>query len=146
MIYTASYFETNRHHGQLISISRSIPKWFRVDGRLEFFIPSADLLRDWKGKRIDEAEYTNRYREQIKANLKLIKAWLERLDPKEDQTLLCWEKSGINETLKRWQQMGKWQQERPFCHRNLAIKLVEKYRPDCYGGQDVINYPMPVCR
>ena len=80
MIYTASYFETNRHHGQLISISRSIPKGFRVDGRLEFFIPSADLLRDWKEKLINQEEYTNRYREQIKANLKLIKAWLERLD------------------------------------------------------------------
>ena len=70
MLYTASYFEPQRHHGKLISISRSIPQNFRIHGRLEFFIPSADLLRDWKAKRIGEEEYTNRYREQIKANLK----------------------------------------------------------------------------
>ena len=68
MLYTASYFEPQRHHGKLISISRSIPQNFRINSRLEFFIPSADLLRDWKAKR-------------------------------------------------------------PFCHRNLAIKLVEKFRP-----------------
>jgi hypothetical protein len=61
VIYTASYFETNRHHGKLLSISRSIPQGFRVDGRLEFFIPGADLLWDWKTKRINEEEYTNRY-------------------------------------------------------------------------------------
>jgi hypothetical protein len=146
VLYTASYFEPQRHHGKLISISRSIPQNFRVHGRLEFFIPSTDLLRDWKVKRIDEAEYTNRYREQIKANLKPIKAWLERLDTREDQTLLCWEKSGMDETLKRWQETGKWDEERPFCHRNLVIKLVEEFRPDCYGGQDVINYPMPICQ
>jgi hypothetical protein len=147
VIYTASYSERNRHHGQLISISRSIPQGFRIDGRLEFFVPSADLLRDWKEKRINsEEEYTNRYREQIRAHLKPIKTWLENLDPRQDQTLLCWERSGIDETLKRWQKTGQWHEKRPFCHRNLVIKLVEKFRPDCYGGMDVINYPMPVCR
>jgi hypothetical protein len=71
VLYTASYFEPQRHYGKLISISRSIPKNFRVHSRLEFFIPSADLLRDWKAKRIGEEEYTNRYREQIRANLKV---------------------------------------------------------------------------
>ncbi|MGK7876674.1 MAG: hypothetical protein AB4426_26295 [Xenococcaceae cyanobacterium] len=139
MIYTASYFESNRHHGKLLSISRSIPQGFRVDGRLEFFVPSADLLRDWKKKRIGEEEYINRYREQIRANLKAIKTWLSNLDPKEDITLLCWEHSGIDETKKRWQETGEWKEQRPFCHRNLVIKLVEKFRPDCYGGTDVLN-------
>jgi hypothetical protein len=91
-----------------------------------------------EAKRIDQEEYTNRYREEIRANLKAIKAWLERLDSREHQTLLCWEHSGRDETLKR--------SPKTFSHRNLAIKLVEKFRPDCYGGQDVINYPMPVCR
>ncbi|MGH2413732.1 MAG: hypothetical protein ACRDEA_08580 [Microcystaceae cyanobacterium] len=121
MIYTASYFESNRHHGKLISISRNIPKGFRVDGVIEFFIPHISLLKDWKAKAIDQEDYTNRYREQIRANLKTIKAWLEGLDPGKEQTLLCWEKSGIDETLKRWQETGQWKEERPFCHRNLAI-------------------------
>jgi hypothetical protein len=56
MIYTASYFEPHRHHGKRLSISRSIPAGFRVEGRLEFLIPSADLLQAWKAKRINETE------------------------------------------------------------------------------------------
>ena len=145
MIYTASYFERNRHHGLLISISRSVPQGFQVDGRLEFFIPSADLLRDWKSNRLDEQGYTNRYREQVRSNFKAIKAWLSTLDPKEDMTLLCWERSGIDETLRRWEQTGEWREQKPFCHRNLVIKLVQKFRPHCYGGKDVLKMSLPVC-
>jgi uncharacterized protein YeaO (DUF488 family) len=145
MIYTASYFEPNRHHGQRISISRSVPKGFKVNGRLDFFVPSAQLLREWKEKRIDKEKYTESYRAQIKANFKEIKAWLSTLDPTKDMTLLCWEKSGIDETLKQWQETGVWQEEKPFCHRNLAIRMVQKYRNDCYGGTDVLNMTLPLC-
>ena len=66
MIYTASYFEPHRHHGKRLSISRSIPAGFQVEGRLEFLIPHADLLKAWKTKWINETEYTNRYREHNK--------------------------------------------------------------------------------
>lgn len=146
MIYTASYFEPNRHHGKLLSISRSIPQGFQVQGRLEFFIPSADLLQDWKKQRIGKGEYTDRYREQIKANLKAIQAWLSDLDPQEDMTLLCWERSGKDRTLVSSQGKRPLNEEQAFCHRNLAIKLVYRFRLDCYGGTDVINYPLPVCQ
>ncbi|WP_013320678.1 hypothetical protein [Gloeothece verrucosa] len=146
MIYTASYFEPHRHHGQLFSISRSIPHNFRVDGRLEFFVPSADLLQDWKQKRINEEEYTSRYREEVKANFPVIKVWLANLDPKKHITLLCWERSGMDEALKHWEKTGKWKHERPFCHRNLVIKIVQKFRPDCYGGTDILKVLMPICR
>ncbi|ACK70822.1 conserved hypothetical protein [Gloeothece citriformis PCC 7424] len=146
MIYTASYFEPHRHHGQLFSISRSVPQGFRVDGRLEFFVPNANLLQDWKQKRINEEEYINRYREQIKTNFKAIKAWLSDLNPKKHITLLCWERSGVDETLKRWEETGQWKEEQPFCHRNLAIKVIQKFRPDCYGGRDILHVTMPVCQ
>ncbi|MDV3002631.1 MAG: hypothetical protein N5P05_004286 (plasmid) [Chroococcopsis gigantea SAG 12.99] len=145
MIYSASYFESQRHHGQLISISRSIPKGFRVNGTLNFFVPSADLLKDWKEKLIDEEAYTARYREQIKANFKIIKGWLSELKPEKDATLLCWERSGAEETIKTLEETGRWQKTQPFCHRNLVIKLVQKYRPDCYGGTDVNNLSLPIC-
>jgi hypothetical protein len=135
MIYSASYFESPRHHGQLLSISRSVPDGFRVDGTLDFFVPSADLLKAWKKKLIDEDGYTARYREQIKANFNPIKAWLSELKPQKDATLMCWERSGAEERIS----------PRPFCHRNLVMKIVQKYRPDCYGGSDVINLPMPIC-
>jgi len=139
VIYTASYFEPNRHHGKLLSISRSIPQGFQVEGRLEFFIPIADLLQDWKKQRIGKVEYTDRYREQIKANLKTIQAWLSDLDPKEDMTLLCWERSGKDRTLVSSQGKSQLNEEQPFCHRNLVIKLVYRFRLDCYGGTDVIK-------
>lgn len=139
MIYTASYFEPHRHHGKRLSISRSIPAGFRVEGRLECLIPSADLLNAWRAKRINEAEYTNHYRKQIKMNLPIIKHWLSNLDPQEDMTLLCWESSAINKIVTKPVGIVEEAKERPFCHRNLAIKLVQKFRPDCYGGMDVMN-------
>lgn len=145
MIYTASYFEENCHHGRLISISRSEPKRIRIHDKLDFLVPSAELLRDWKSNLIDVAGYTARYREEVRQNWKSVKTWLNSLDPVEDQTLLCWEGSGIDETLKRWQETGQWREEQPFCHRNLAIKLVERYRPDCYGGRDVLLVPKLLC-
>ncbi|MDV3001013.1 MAG: hypothetical protein N5P05_002619 [Chroococcopsis gigantea SAG 12.99] len=138
MIYSACYFENERHHGRLLSISRSVPDGFRVDGTLDFFVPSADLLRAWKQKLIDEDGYTARYREQIKANFKIIKAWLSELKPEKDATLLCWERSGKDEG-------NQGEKTQPFCHRNLVMKLVQKYRPDCFGGTDVIALSLPVC-
>lgn len=139
MIYTASYFEENRHHGRLISISRSEPKGIRIDGKLDFLVPSIELLRDWKKNLIDVEGYIARYREEVRQNWAAVKAWIESLDPAEDQTLLCWERSRIEKNLKHWQQTGQWSEGRPFCHRNLAIKIVERYRPDCYGGRDVLH-------
>jgi hypothetical protein len=68
---------------------------------------------------------------------------LSDLDPKEDMTLLCWERSGIDRALVSSQGKSQLNEEQPFCHRNLVIKLVYRFRLDCYGGTDVINYPLP---
>lgn len=126
MIYTASYFQPEYHHGRLISISRTVPKDFEVADRLDFFVPHAALLRDWKAKIIDETAYIDRYRIQIKQSGGQIRSWLNGLDKHTDQTLLCWEKKGA------------------FCHRNLVIKLIRHYRLDCYGGRDVAHINMPL--
>lgn len=128
MLYTASYQEPAHHHGLLLSISRSIPACFKTDDKLEFLMPNAQLLVDWKATRLSEAEYVERYREQVKQSWQEVKAWLDNLDPKPDRTLLCWERKG------------------KFCHRNLIAKLVQKYRPDCFGGCDVIRVEMPLCK
>ncbi len=119
MIYTASYFQPENHHGKLLSISKSEPRRFQVDGKLYFFAPSEGLLLDYKAKKIDNESYTDQYRKQMRLVLSQIGDWLRSLKPEEDITLLCWEKKGY------------------FCHRNLVIKFVEKYRPDCFGGCDV---------
>ena len=118
MIYTASYFTPEHHHGLKISISRSEPKNIVVLGYLNMFAPSLALLNQWK-KGMSEQEYIDIYREEMRRKWYHIDFWLTRLKPEEDQTLLCWEKKG------------------QFCHRNLVIKFVEKYRPDCYGGMDI---------
>lgn len=127
MLYTASYLEPKNHHGSLICISRSIPKGFKVAKNLPFLIPDANLLNDWKAKTIDEEIYTQRYREQIKQSWKKVKTWLDSLEAKEHQTLLCWEKSGS------------------FCHRKLVGKLIQHYRPDTWGGGDIGRVEMEKC-
>ncbi len=90
MLYTASYFEPSHHHGEKVAISRSLPKGFKADGRLDFLAPSRELLSDWKNEKINEVEYTARYRVQIKQNWQQVKVWLDSLSSKKDLTLLCW--------------------------------------------------------
>lgn len=126
MLYTASYFTPIHHHGKKVAISVSIPKGFQVDNKLSFLAPNAELLTDWKNEKIDEAEYTKRYRVQIRYDWKQVKAWLDSLNPYEDLTLLCWEKTG-------------------FCHRNLVAILVKHYRPDCFRGCDVVRIEWDKC-
>ena len=127
MLYTASYFVPTHHHGLLLSVSNKIPKGFRVDGRLQFFAPSDQLLADWKAKLIDEDAYIERYRAQTKHNWKDIKLWLDSLDPKQDATILCYERQG-------------------FCHRNLIGKIIQHYRPDCWRGADVACIKLEQCK
>jgi len=122
MLYTASYFEPENHHGQLISASRSRPKSITVASSLKFLAPSAALLKDWKIG-ITEDTYTDRYRSEIRDNWTEVKDWLDTLDPQVDATLCCWEKAG------------------DFCHRNMIAKLVSHYRSDCFGGCDVATEP-----
>ncbi len=66
MLYTASYFEPRHWHGDLIAISASVPKEVKVKASLPFLFPSSNLLAAWEAKRLDEIEYTERYRIQIK--------------------------------------------------------------------------------
>ncbi len=118
-IYTASYFCPQHHHGTLIAISRSVPKGFVVEQRLPMFAPSKALLEDWKAGGLDEVQYTDRFREELRPRLGLIRDWLNAVQSGEAMTLLCWERPG------------------EFCHRNLILKLIRKFRPECWGGADV---------
>lgn len=127
MLYTASYFEPVHHHGRLLSISRSIPKRCTVDDKLDFLVPNAQLLSDWKDKSIDEAAYCERYRLQLKESWQQVSDWLKSLDASTTMTLLCYERSGA------------------FCHRNLVAKLVSKHRRDVFGGCDVRRVEIPQC-
>ena len=106
MLYTASYSEPAYHHGLLLSISSSVPPDFKLDGKLEFLIPSTDNRLNCPTEPINFAEYTEQYREQIKNSWQEVKSWLDHLDPKQHSTLLCGKCVGR------------------FCHRYLVAKLV----------------------
>ena len=119
MLYTASYFEPENHHGELISISRTVPNGVRVDSELPLFAPSPDLLRRWKAKLIDEDGYTSIYREQMRKSWSEVKNWVSSVHEHYTATLLCWEKAG------------------EFCHRNFVAVIIEAQRPEIFGGRDV---------
>lgn len=124
MLYTASFFQPENHHGQVFSIARSQPKGFNFP-QLSFLAPSEKLLNSWKYENISEETYTSYYRQEIAANWTQVKRWLDSLDSAVDITLLCWEKTGLSD--------GK-----SFCHRNLVGLIVQKWRADCWGGSDVL--------
>lgn len=126
-IYTASYFEPTHQHGRLIAISHSIPKGFKVQKQLKFLAPAPELLQDWQQGQTDQGGYIRRYRAQINADWKQVKQWLESLKTEPDMTLLCWERKG------------------EFCHRNIVAQLLQKHRPECWGGRDVLKVVMPLC-
>lgn len=117
--YFASYFQPENHHGVIVSISRSEPKQFIRVPKCVSLVPSQQLLSDWK-QGMSEAEYVDRYREEVRSNWANILFWLRvKAGQEEDLTLCCWEKSG------------------EFCHRNLAAKIVERHFPANYGGCDI---------
>lgn len=119
MIYSASYSSKDHWHGEPICISRIPPKSFK--GRsIDFLAPSWTLLYDYKHQGLTQEEYTDRYRLELQQKWRsLVCPWLRSLDPKIDQTVLCYEPKG------------------EFCHRNFVMLMIQKHRPDCYGGRDV---------
>lgn len=127
MLYTACYFEPGHHHGKLLSISHSLPKGFKIDGKLDFLAPNVQLLEAWKAKSIDETAYCERYRLQLKESWQQVSDWLNSLNTNTTATLLCYERSGA------------------FCHRNLVAKLVAKHRSDVFGGCDLRRVEIPKC-
>ena len=121
MIYAASFFCPEHHHGRLVAISHSLPKgWNGKVDRLSILAPTQRILDDYKARRIGEAQYVEAYRDRLSDVWPTVKAWLNSLEPEIDQTLLCWEKPG------------------QFCHRNLVLQMVQKHRPDCHGGADIL--------
>lgn len=127
MLYCASYFQSENHHGELIAISRSIPKGVEVAGHLDFFKPTQELLNWWKTTSQDESvwsEYTSRFWAILSDRKTQILDWVHALGrkPTQDMTLLCWEKAGA------------------LCHRNLVARLLQKHCPEWFGGCDVPRF------
>lgn len=125
MIYTASYSETNRHHGNLISISLYPPKWLSLP-QLPLFAPTLKMLSDWKDSRhtdTDWKSYEAAFWELMKLRRAEVMSWLQTLTQGQDMTLACFEKS-TDSPLR--------------CHRTFVGQIIQKYRLGCWGGSDVV--------
>jgi ribonuclease D len=132
MLYTASYFQPENHHGQLISISRSRPAKFQQVPTLDFFAPTQDLLDFWhKETKTTQLEaipqlwtqYQDQFFEILDDRTSQIEDWIAQLNPAEDYTLCCWER-----TTDRI----------PNCHRNDVGALLAVRCKELWGGFDVI--------
>lgn len=125
MIYFTGFQNWEKQFGVLLSIANTEPNGFKgyVD-RLHFFTPNWKDVNLWKTSPKTDADWDRfvaMYRIVCRERWKEIDRWLHSLTPEQDMTLLCWEPSSQR------------------CHRSLAAKFVEVYRPDCYGGLDVQN-------
>lgn len=97
--------------GKVYSLALGYPNNLGVRNRVSCLAPTWKLVRAYKKRQIDEAEYTAQYRLLIKRRWSAVKRWLDSLDANCDMYLCCWERTG-------------------FCHRFLVAKLIAKYRPD----------------
>lgn len=126
MIYFASYFAPDHHHGLKVSISNSTPDGFKCDRHLDYLAPPKGTLSYWqkvkaqgKPTEADWELFKTGYRIHIKKVILEFKEFLEFCEPHEDMTFLSWEEAGN------------------YCHRNLVAKIVEKMFHHLYGGCDV---------
>lgn len=121
MIFTSHY---NSHIiGDRVSISIHPPKKWK-GGHLQIFAPTQELLDFWKNSSQDAAAWED-YKEQFKVimqqRMPQVKEWLEGLSFDRNATLLCYPEK--------------------YCHRSLVGLIIEKHRPDCWGGEigDISN-------
>lgn len=115
MIFTSHY--SGHAIGKRTSISIHPPKGWK-GGHLQLFAPTKDLLEFWK-KSSQDADVWEEYKEQFKAiiqqRMPRVKEWLKGLSFDKDMTLLCYPEK--------------------YCHRSLVGLIIEKHRPDCWGGE-----------
>jgi len=96
MIYTASYFDTIRHYGTLISISNSEPKGFVTHGKFVGLKPAWRYVQALKDGKITFTQFARLYRKKLDKfpwDMSDAAAVLEQFNSGEKHcTLLCWEK------------------------------------------------------
>ena len=123
MLYTASYFQPETHHGKLISISASQPAQFKKLPTLNFFAPTWKLVEQWKNSKKtpkDWHDYQDHFYHLVDERWNQIEDWFgDRTFLEENITLLCWEKP------------------KDYCHRNDVGALIAANLPYLWGGGDV---------
>lgn len=114
-IHVASFFDKKNHCGRILSIAVSQPKGFDIE-TVNCLVPSWKLVSRFRSEKIDEAEYTQLYNEQVLEHLtphslrNQIVAVCKKLV--KEVTLLCWEREG------------------EFCHRYLVYQWLKKWKKE----------------
>jgi len=80
--------------------------------RIECLCPTKDLVYGYKYDSKSVEWYTNGYRALLASKWADVKQWLDSLKVDEDMALVCYCKEGV------------------FCHRQLMMQMIEKWRPD----------------
>lgn len=130
MIHFTAFSKWECQFGEVQSIAKYPPKSHSQVNTINPFVPSWNAVQSYKNSPKFEADwdkYIDAYRNICRSNWKAIKHWLSNLNPEIDATLCCWESSPIR------------------CHRSLVAKIIETYRPDCYGGLEVKNGDRRIC-
>lgn len=113
-LFTGTLFDTSTHVGTALDVTRGSEKSDPTSWLLRF-APSWDLLRAYKGKRIDWPAYTRRYYAEMRASYEAHETdWLRlaRMAVEGDVTLLC---------FCHWATEAK-----PECHRFLLRDMLRK--------------------
>ena len=124
MIHFTAFSKWEYQFGEVQSIAKYPPKSHSNVSTISLFVPTWDAVGKYKNSpksKEDWDKYVDAYRNTCRSRWRAIEHWLGNLTPEIDATLCCWEQSPVR------------------CHRSLASKIVETYRPDCYGGLDVRN-------
>lgn len=121
MIYT-SYFgrikSLDPRIGNLVSIARKAPKWFKGSGHI-MLAPSSELLWKYKQGNLSPESYRKEFMAQLEG---LSMRFVGQIC--QGEVLLCWEGPGL------------------FCHRHLVREWFKKYGFDCEEvGESSIRNP-----
>jgi len=112
MIFTSYYGNWRKFPAgfTLVSISQACPPGVACL-KAPLLAPSKSLLADYKGGKVDEGEYEDRYLSELGMKRDYLAGVLTAMKGK-DVILLCYEKSS------------------DFCHRHLFRKYVEQTFPE----------------
>ena len=98
MLYTASFYAPQDWAGRPYRVSRQHPRGRPTQWEvLPFLYPALDLLRAYRGNKIDFAELSREYLKGLEEGISLVgefQSWIEAVPDLGDFTLLCFEPAG----------------------------------------------------
>jgi len=106
---TSYFYQMQRGVEGAISIAVGKPKYVEIDSEMKQLAPSWALLTDFRNDKINEDEYTERFRKQLdRLDINSVISQLVKLANGKEPVLMC--------------HCGK----QHFCHRHIVAEWIEK--------------------